>query len=253
MTQLMQPFNASLIDPTQSGGSMPTGKHPVVIRDSEIKPTSDKTSGMLVLNLEIIDGPSKGVTGPYRLNLYNANETASRIAHQQLSAICHAIGQLAEFNDAAVLYNRPFVVEVGLQKDPDAAAKGYTEVKKVFDINGNEPGKAPAGGQPQGNPNQAGNGGGQWGAGAGQQAPQAQGGGGWGGGQTNAAPAGQQQAPAAQQGGGGGWGGGQQQAPQGGQQWGGGGGQQQPPAGGGGWGGGNAGGGGGNPPWGQKK
>jgi hypothetical protein len=230
MTQLMQPFDASKVDPTQSGGQMPVGKHPVVIRDSELKATQDKTSGYLQLNLEIIDGPSKGTTGPYRLNLYNTNETAVRIAHQQLSAICHAIGQLQEFIDPAVLYNRPFIVEVGLQKDPDAAAKGYTEVKKVYDINGNEPGKAPAGGQPGPNPNQAGNGGGQWGAQQGaQQAPPA-GGGGWGGGQSSAPPPGQGNAPAGNQPA---WGGGQ---------------QGNQPA----WGGGGQQGGQQNPPWGKK-
>ena len=233
--QLQHPFDATKIDPSQMGGQMPVGKHPVVIRESTIKPTKDQTSGYIEFTLQIIDGPSKDVTGPYRLNLYHTNPQTVEIAQRQLSALCH-VTNVYQVHDTQQLHNIPFMVEVGLQKDADAAQKGYTEVKKVFDINGNEPGKHPAGGgQPQ---QQNTGGGGGWGGGQGQQqqAPQGQqgGGGGWGGGQQGQ----QQQTPPAGQGGG--WQGGNQQ------------GQQQPPASGGqgqgGWGQG-----GGSPPWGGKK
>ncbi|HEX2243001.1 MAG TPA: DUF669 domain-containing protein [Gammaproteobacteria bacterium] len=194
--QLMNPFNARQVDPTQSGGQMPVGRHPVVIKNSEIKPTKDNTGGMLVLELEIIDGPSKGVTGAYRLNLYHNNPQTVEIAHRQLSAICHVIG-VYDVQDSQQLHGIPFIVEVGLQKDTEAASKGYTEVKKVFDMNGNEPGKAAAGGgQPAGGQPAQAQGGSQWGQPAAQQPAQ----GGqpaWGGQPAGGQPTGQQQQPAA--------------------------------------------------------
>jgi len=241
MAQLIQPFNANNFDPTQGVGGLPIGRHPVIIQSSDVKATKANDGGYLQLDLLITDGPQKGTVGAYRINLYNASEVAVGIANRQMSAISHVTG-VFQIQDTAQLHNIPFVIEVGPQKnDPQ-----YTEVKKVFDINGNEPGKAPAGGgaaqtqQQQPPANQGANqgaAGGGWGApqdqGQQQQNPNQGGGaaGGWGG---AAQGGGQQQDPNAGQGGGGGW-----QPPAGGGQQ-----QEQPPANnGGGWGAG-----GGNPP-----
>jgi hypothetical protein len=223
MAQLIQPFNANNFDPTQGVGGLPIGKHPVIIQSSDVKATKANDGGYLQLDLLIIDGPQKGTVGAYRINLYNASQQAVDIANRQMSAISHVTGVFM-IQDTAQLHNIPFVVEVGPQKnDPQ-----YTEVKKVYDIHGNEPGKAPAGGgaaQPQGQ-------GGFAPPNAGQQQQQPPAGGGWGGG----APQGQQQQQPPT---GGGWqppqgdpNAGQGQPPaNGGGQWGGQ--AQQPPAGGG--------------------
>ena len=193
MAQLLQAFNAQQYDPTQGGGSLPVGRHPVIIESSEVKANKANDGGYLQLNVKLIDGPQTGATGAYRLNLYHSNPQTAEIAHRQLSAICHCVG-VFNVQDSSQLHNIPFIIEVGLQKGEEAAQKGYTEVKKVFDINGNEPGKAGQG-APAAQP---------------QQQPAAQGGGAWGG-QPAQQPAAQPQgnAPA--------WGGGQpaQQQPQG--------------------------------------
>ena len=193
MAQLIQAFNAQQYDPTQGGGSLPVGRHPVIIESSEVKANKANDGGYLQLNVKLIDGPQTGTTGAYRLNLYHSNPQTAEIAHRQLSAICHCVG-VFNVQDSSQLHNIPFIIEVGLQKGEEAAQKGYTEVKKVFDINGNEPGKAGQG-APAAQP---------------QQQPAAQGGGAWGG-QPAQQPAAQPQgnAPA--------WGGGQpaQQQPQG--------------------------------------
>ena len=208
MAQLIQAFNAQQYDPTQGGGSLPVGRHPVIIESSEVKANKANDGGYLQLNVKLIDGPQTGTTGAYRLNLYHSNPQTAEIAHRQLSAICHCVG-VFNVQDSAQLHNIPFIIEVGLQKGEEAAQKGYTEVKKVFDINGNEPGKAGQGApaaQPQQQPAQGG---------FGQQQPAAQPQGNapaWGGGQPaqqqpqgapagNAPAWGQQpaQQPAAQQ------------------------------------------------------
>ncbi len=209
MAQLIQAFNAQQYDPTQGGGSLPVGRLPVIVESSEVKANKANDGGYLQLNLKVIDGPQTGTTGAYRLNLYHSNPQTAEIAHRQLSAICHCVG-VFNVQDSSQLHNIPFIAEVGLQKGEEAAQKGYTEVKKVFDINGNEPGKAGQGApaaQPQQQPAAQGGFGQQQPA---QQPQQPQGGGAWGGQpaqqpaaqpQGNAPAWGQQpaQQPAAQQ------------------------------------------------------
>ena len=201
MAQLLQAFNAQQFDPKQGGGSLPVGRHPCIIESSEVKANKANDGGYLQLNVKLIDGPQMGTTGAYRLNLYHSNPQTAEIAHRQLSAICHVIG-VFNVQDSSQLHNIPFIIEVGLQKGEEAAQKGYTEVKKVFDINGNEPGKAGQGApqaQPQQQPAAQGGFGQQQPA---QQPQQPQSGAAWGG-QPAQQPAAQPQgnAPA--------WGGGQ--------------------------------------------
>lgn len=147
MAQLIQAFNAQQYDPTQGVGGLPVGKHPVIVESSEVKANAKNDGGYLQLNLKIIDGPAAGTTGAYRLNLYHSSQQTVEIAHRQLSAVCHVIG-VFNVQDSAQLHNIPFMVEVGLQKGEEAAQKGYTEVKRVFDAHGNEPGKAGQGQAP---------------------------------------------------------------------------------------------------------
>lgn len=184
-------FDSSGIDPQYggSGSQLPLGKHPVVIVGSNLKPTRNNDGGYLELTLEAIDGPSKGVQHSDRLNLHNKSAQAVEIANKQLSAYCHVTGVL-RFQSTEELHNKPFVVEIG--PEPDDRNPNRTGIKKLFDINGNEPGHAGAGGQ-----------GGNAGAFGGGQPQGGQGGGAWGGGQPNTGgqPQGQPQ------GGGNAWGG----------------------------------------------
>lgn len=140
MAKLLQAFNATQFDPTQSAGSLPIGRFPAILTKSEITPVKTNDGGMLVYTVECIDGPHKGASGPYRLNLYNASPKAVEIAQRQFAALCWVTGQ-QNVEDSAQLHGTPFIMEVGLQRGEEAVEKGYTEVKKVFDINGNEPSK----------------------------------------------------------------------------------------------------------------
>lgn len=146
---LMHGFDPTQVDPTQGAGSLPVGRHPVVIKESEVKATKDEESGYVEFSLEIIDGPAKGQTGPYRLHLYNKSEKAVKNAQRQLSALCHVTQTFRLGSDGrqlSELYNKAFVVDVRYQKGHNPAtdgeeAKGYTEVDRVYDMQGNEPGK----------------------------------------------------------------------------------------------------------------
>jgi hypothetical protein len=152
-------FDANQIQPKQIGESHPVGKFQAVISNTEIAPTKDGTGGMFIVTFKTPSGEI-----PFRYNIWNQSDKAKEIAAGQLSALCHATGvfRVGWENDGAALRNAALMIEVGYQKgqepSPEMPHGGYTEVKKVYDRNGNEPGKAPQA-APQTQP--AGNGG--WG------------------------------------------------------------------------------------------
>lgn len=187
-------FNANQYDPNQGMGvHPPANKVPFTITGTAIVETKDKTGGMLVVDLTSPLG-----TIVQRYNINNQNAKAVEIAYGQLSALCRATGiyQIDGNNECAALRGGKGLMDVGYQKgeEPDPAfpdRKGYTELKRVYDINGNDPSKPAAAqqAQPQGQP--GGFGGPQQGQPQSQAAPlQQQPGGNWG--QPNVAP--QQQA-----------------------------------------------------------
>jgi hypothetical protein len=134
-------FDATQIDPATAQSQFPIGRHPVIIKSSASLAVKDKPNeGLLALTCEIIDGPSKGVTGVYRLNLWNSNPQAAEIASKQLSAICHVTGvyQLNDtVNRCSELFGKPFCVIVSAQQ----ADARYTQVDGVTDMAGNPPAK----------------------------------------------------------------------------------------------------------------
>lgn len=184
-------FNANQYEPNQGIGIHPPAqKIPFQITNTEMKETADRTGGMLVVEFS-----SPAGTLIHRYNVKNNSPKAVEIAFGQLSALCRATGiyDLSGDNECAALRGGKGLMDVGYQKDeaptdnkPDA--KGYTELKRVYDLAGNDPAKLNQPGQaaqPQSGPAPSG------------QPMTAQPGGGWGQGQTNPNPA--QQQPQGQQ------------------------------------------------------
>lgn len=192
-------FNANSVSPQQGTPSHPPGMFDFNITHTEIKPNKDNTGGYL--EVEFTSPAGRTV---FRYNLWNNSPQAVEIANKQLSALCHATGifQLDFSNEAAALKGGRGRMEVGPQKnDPQ-----YTEIKRVFDAQGNEPGRAPTAPAQQQQQGQQGGWGtapangqatsGQiapaqpgWGAPAGQQQPAPQQQGGWQAPPNQAAPA----------------------------------------------------------------
>lgn len=148
-------FNANQFDPNQGMAAHPPAtKVPFTITNTAIVETKDKTGAMLVVDLTSPMG-----TIIQRYNVNNQNAKAVEIAYGQLSALCRATGiyQIDGNNECAALRGGKGLMDVGYQKgeEPDPAfpeRKGYTELKRVYDSNGNDPSK-PAGAQqaqPQG-------------------------------------------------------------------------------------------------------
>lgn len=179
-------FNANQYEPNQGlGVHPPASKIPFTITNTSIQETKDKTGAMLVVELQSALGVMI-----QRYNIHNSNPKAVEIAYGQLSALCRATQryQIDGSNECAALRGGQGLMDVGYQKgeEPDPAfpdRKGYTELKRVYDVNGNDPSKPNSGNAaPQQQPAQNGQGaplqqqpGGNWGnQPAQQQAPQQQ-------------------------------------------------------------------------------
>lgn len=212
--QMQGTFDANQFEPKQSAGTNhPVGRFPFDITDTSIEENKNKDGGFFMVEFTTPAG-----VAVMRYNMWNKSEQAVNIAQGQLSALCRAVGrfQVRWEDQGAALRGAKGMIEVGFQKGQEPSAErpngGYTEVKKVLDSAGNEPGKAPAAVQPAAT------------TGFAQQQPQNAQQSGWNGaGQQGAAQQQPNPNPAQQSSQGGGW-----------QQ------NQNPPAG-------NA-----NPPWGQR-
>lgn len=134
-------FNAQQFQPQYGtdGGGLPAGRHKVVIEKSELVPTKDNSGQYLQFTLKCVEGLAGGGTQKDRLNVHNNNPQTVAIANQQLAAYCAVTGKPG-FNDTSELHNISFFVEVGAQRNNPE----FTEIKKLFDINGNEAGKSSA-------------------------------------------------------------------------------------------------------------
>lgn len=144
--QINQSFDARNIAPQQGGGAHPVGnKFPFTITNTSIEENKAKDGGMFCVELT---SPHGSIISRY--NLFNKSAQAIEIAQKELSALCHATGifQLDFNNEGAALRNAKGLMDIAFQKGHEPTAEkpqgGYVELKKVYDVNGNEPGKAPA-------------------------------------------------------------------------------------------------------------
>lgn len=137
-------FNAQQFDPRYGGGGgLPAGKYKGVIVNTVSSENKDRTGGYLALELTPVEGPLAGSKHTDRLNLWHSNPQTVEIANKQLSAYCHVLG-VFQVADSQQLCNIPFIFEIGPQKDNPQ----FTQVVAIYDVNGNEPGKAGSGPQP---------------------------------------------------------------------------------------------------------
>lgn len=125
-------FNAEDVPPQDSFDPLPAGWYPVIISDSEFKPTKNGNGQYLQLELTVIEGEYEGRKTWDRLNLDNPNQTAVDIAQRALSAICRAVGVMAP-NDSTELHDRPFEVKLSVKPakdsyEPSNEVKGYRAI-----------------------------------------------------------------------------------------------------------------------------
>lgn len=126
-------FNVGQTAPA-SGASIcfPLADYPVEIVKEETKAVNGKpNAGMLNYHLKVLDGPYKGQTQIYRLNLWSDNETAINIARGELSALAIVTDRRA-MTDSSHLLGAQLIATIGPQDENPK----YSDVKIVKDIHG---------------------------------------------------------------------------------------------------------------------
>lgn len=117
-------FNANNIEPQQALDPVPPGWYQCTIVGSELKPTANRNGQYIALEFQIGGGQYNGRKVFTNLNIDNPNPTAVEIAQQQLSAICHATGQLV-VQDTNQLHGKPLMVKVGIEPQKEVNGKVY--------------------------------------------------------------------------------------------------------------------------------
>jgi len=120
-------FDAAMIEPS-AFEVIPAGEYVVKIEESERKDCKTAGNAMLVLKLVIVDGPYKNRVLFDRLNLWNANETAKKIAWETMAAICHAVGILKPPTVEA-LHGLPMVAKVIVEDRKDKPGEQSNRIK----------------------------------------------------------------------------------------------------------------------------
>lgn len=108
-------FDATNVAPSEDFSPIPVGEYSAHIVDSDVKPTKNNTGHYAELEFEVTAGEFKGRKVWARLNLDNPNPKAVEIAQRELSAICHATGQL-QIDDTTKLHYKPLVIRVDIEE-----------------------------------------------------------------------------------------------------------------------------------------
>lgn len=114
------------------------GWYPAELVKSELKITKDKKGKYLSFQFKVTedanDESSEGRFVFTNLNIVNANETAVKIAHSDLKAICEAVGHEGELEDTVDLHNIPLMIKVSYKPEtPDWPAKNEIKGYKAYD------------------------------------------------------------------------------------------------------------------------
>ena len=116
MANLGGTFDANNVTPSAPMELLPPGKYVVQIVQSEMKETTNGSGQYLKLEMEVMDGPSKGRKLWDNLNLVNPNPQTVDIAQRALSAICHAVGRL-QVSDSEELHYKPMTATLAVEPD----------------------------------------------------------------------------------------------------------------------------------------
>ena len=137
-------FDATAVEPNQGGKAHPVGKFPAQITETKIVANKENDGGMFRVTFTTQAG-----TIYTNYNLWNKSEQAVNISKGQLSALCHATGIFKlDFStgvEGAALHGARCMIEVQPQMlDGQPHPKGFTQLSRIYDIQGNEPGRSAA-------------------------------------------------------------------------------------------------------------
>lgn len=117
--------------------AIPPGPYNLQITNSDVKPTKDGKGKYIWVELTVLDGAHAGKKIFDRLNLWNANPTAVRIAEVAFNRLCLACGK-RQVTDTNELHGIPFVADVAV----DEASGGYSAQNRIEKYHIDESAKA---------------------------------------------------------------------------------------------------------------
>lgn len=115
MARLDQTFRTEDVPPDQYE-PLPIGDYRAEIVASDIKPTKNGTGQYIQFEVQILEGEHAGRRAWDRINLWNSNEDATRIAHQTMRKILDACGR-DSVDDTEELHQIPFVLKVTMRQN----------------------------------------------------------------------------------------------------------------------------------------
>jgi hypothetical protein len=121
-------YNLDEIDDAPEYSEIPDGTYLSVITESDWVTTKDGEGQYLKLTFQIIQEDQKGRLYWLNLNLKNKNETAVKIAQQQLKQIATAIGIVGTVKDSAQFHNQPLKIVLGRNKKGDQTIKKFESI-----------------------------------------------------------------------------------------------------------------------------
>jgi len=111
-------FNANSVEPKKSYSPLPAGEYEAVIGKSEWRVPKSGSGQYLAMEIDIISGNYQGRKLFENLNLEHHSEETVRIAREQLSAICRAVGRM-QIENTDELHDIPFTVKVSIRPRRD--------------------------------------------------------------------------------------------------------------------------------------
>jgi hypothetical protein len=136
-------FDATKYNPEQGIAKHPVGKFPAVISEVKLEGKSETDHHLIVF----FTTQAGSIRKQYNIASDSQEDNMKKmveIARNNLSSLCYATG-VFKLGNGQELVNARCQIEVKEQtKNPQ-----YNEVSKVYDANGNEPGKAPVTGARQ--------------------------------------------------------------------------------------------------------
>jgi hypothetical protein len=134
-------FNPAEHNPVLSGPGALVGKYPLRFTRSEQRVNQTADGASLILHYVVTGGELTNQSGSLNIKIWNKDDTAKRIAGQELSALCHVCGigpgQLVGKPEGIEFVGRECIIEVALQKEPNP--NKYTNLIGVWDMQGNLP------------------------------------------------------------------------------------------------------------------
>ena len=115
---------------------LPEGEYQVVIYDYKMDRNKKDSGDWLRLHFEVKGGPESGNNFVVFFNIVHENETAERIAKEELSRLCRACGLSGTVSNCEDLLHHELRVETKIEKDKvdgteRVAVKKYKPLKQA--------------------------------------------------------------------------------------------------------------------------